>query len=42
MGECPRCHKMTLIEAVEVEVCDDEDCGYAFSYRESPIGQQEP
>lgn len=40
MGQCPKCKKMTLIEAIEVEVCDDDACGYAFSYRESPVDQQ--
>lgn len=32
MGKCPKCGKETLIEAVDVEVCDDEDCGYGFRY----------
>jgi hypothetical protein len=33
MGKCPSCGQQTLIEAVEVEVCSDENCGYGFSYR---------
>jgi hypothetical protein len=39
MGICPKCKKETLIEAIEVEVCDDESCGYGFSYREPPYEQ---
>ena len=30
---CPKCKKEELIEAIEVEVCPDEYCGYGFSYR---------
>lgn len=33
MGICPKCNKETLIQAVECDVCDDEQCGYGFSYR---------